>query len=232
MVTDMNKKLIVIVFLLWSSAYCVFGQANQWGPYDPGAARNTLSNVTPATGRAALGLGTMAVATSTDYVATSALALRLDTTNASISENLDVAGNAGAATLGITGHSTLTTASTTVITAGSSTATQTTRITNHGFTQLGEAATGIKMKVLTGTTSNTQGGVTNLAHGLTGAKIVGYTAHVYNATNDSVPPEYTESTGYQFHLSQSSTSIVIRNHTDSSVGILEKPITVLVWYVE
>lgn len=67
----MNKKLIVIVFLLWSSAYCAFGQANQWGPFDPGALRNDGSNASSAvTVRDNLGLGTMAVATSTDYVAT------------------------------------------------------------------------------------------------------------------------------------------------------------------
>jgi len=89
------KKLLTIVLVLLA---CVsFAQSNYHTPYDPGAARNTLSNVTPATGRAALGLGTMAVATSTDYVATSSLAERLDTTNASISNNLDVAGDVGAA---------------------------------------------------------------------------------------------------------------------------------------
>jgi hypothetical protein len=79
------KKLLILLLLLVTSV--------TWGsdwvnPYDPCAARNTLSNVTPATGRAALGLGTMAVATATDYVATSALALRLDTVNASVSERL------------------------------------------------------------------------------------------------------------------------------------------------
>lgn len=143
----MNKKLIVIVFLLWSSAYCAFGQANQWGPFDPGALRNDGSNASSAaTVRDNLGLGTMAVATSTDYVATdtftghtdatgasvhglgtistfastdyvatSSLAERLDTANASFSEDIDVDGDVGAATLGITGHSTLTTASATAL---------------------------------------------------------------------------------------------------------------------
>jgi hypothetical protein len=91
----MNKQLLTIAFVLLA---CVsFAQSNYHTPYDPGAARNTLSNVAPATGRAALGLGTISTKAATDYVATSALALRLDTTNASISNNLDVAGDVGAA---------------------------------------------------------------------------------------------------------------------------------------
>ena len=65
-----NTRLIVIVVFLWALAAVAFGQANQWGPYDPGAARSDLNNVAPSTGRAALELGTMAVATATDYVAT------------------------------------------------------------------------------------------------------------------------------------------------------------------
>jgi hypothetical protein len=95
----MNKKLLTIAFVLLA---CVsFAQSNYHTPYDPGAARNTLSNVTPATGRAALGLGTMAVATSTDYVATSALALRLDTTNASFSGDIGVTGRSQLTTVDI-----------------------------------------------------------------------------------------------------------------------------------
>ena len=137
-----NTRLAIIVVFLWALTAVAFGQANQWGPYDPGAARSTLSNVAPATGRAALELGTMAVATATDYVATdtstghtdatgasvhglgtistkadtdyvatSSLAARVDTINASFTGSIDVAGDVGAATLGVTGHSTGTTAS-------------------------------------------------------------------------------------------------------------------------
>lgn len=94
-----NTRLIVIVFSIWVLTAVAFGQANQWGPYDPGAARNDLSNVTPATGRAALELGTMAVATATDYVATSSLAARVDTINASFTGSIDVTGDVGAATI-------------------------------------------------------------------------------------------------------------------------------------
>jgi hypothetical protein len=84
-----------------------------------GVAANDLSNVTPATGRSALGLGTISTKAATDYVATSALALRLDTTNASISNNLDVAGDVGAAT--VNGVAPLTAAEKTQALVGSTT---------------------------------------------------------------------------------------------------------------
>lgn len=89
------KKLILLLVLLTTAS---FG-ADYHSPYDPGAARSDLNNVTPATGRAALELGTMAVATATDYVATSSLAARVDTINASFTGDIDVAGDVGAATV-------------------------------------------------------------------------------------------------------------------------------------
>lgn len=46
------------------------GNGPEFMPRDPGAARKNLSNVDAATGRSALGLGTMATEASTDYVAT------------------------------------------------------------------------------------------------------------------------------------------------------------------
>jgi hypothetical protein len=268
MVTDMNKKLIVIVFLLWSSAYCAFGQANQWGPFDPGALRNDGSNASSAaTVRNNLGLGTMAVATSTDYiatdtftghanatgsavhglgtistkadtdyVATSALALRLDTTNASISKNLDVAGNVGAATLGVTGHSTLTTASATRITAGSATATDTTRTTNYGFTQLGELGTGIKMRVLTGTISASAGNLTNFAHGSSLAKIVSVSAVTANGATPGISADIgtggSSLAGYEYGLFITDSNVVIVTHTTNAESVLGVGVTIVVWYVE
>jgi hypothetical protein len=54
------KKLILLLVLLTTASY----GADYHSPYDPGAARNTLSNVTPATGRAALGLGTISTVNS------------------------------------------------------------------------------------------------------------------------------------------------------------------------
>lgn len=59
-----------IALLIASVALAAYGDQPTFGPRDPGAARQDLSNVTPATGRSALGLGTMAVEAKTDYVAT------------------------------------------------------------------------------------------------------------------------------------------------------------------
>lgn len=36
-----NTRLIVIVVFLWALTAVAFGQANQWGPFDPGAVRKT-----------------------------------------------------------------------------------------------------------------------------------------------------------------------------------------------
>jgi hypothetical protein len=74
------KKLILLLVLLTTTS---FG-ADFHSPYDPGAARSTLSNVDPATGRAALELGTMAVATATDYVATDTFTGHTGATGASV----------------------------------------------------------------------------------------------------------------------------------------------------
>lgn len=99
------KKLILLLFVL-STTLCLAQGADIFSSYDPTAARKNLSNVTPATGRAALGLGTMAVATATDYVATSSLAARVDTVNASFSGDIDVIGDVSAATVKATAYDT------------------------------------------------------------------------------------------------------------------------------
>jgi hypothetical protein len=96
------KKLFTLLLVLMACSV----SAIDMGPYDPGAARKS-------------DLGTISTKADTDYVATSALALRLDTTNASISENLDVAGNVGAAT--VNGVAPLTAAERTQALVGSST---------------------------------------------------------------------------------------------------------------
>jgi hypothetical protein len=86
------KRLYTILFIL---VVCAAG-AVQMGPYDTGAARKDLSNVESTAAP------TMTSITLTD---------RVDAANASFSGDIDVTGDVGAATLGVTGHSTLTTAS-------------------------------------------------------------------------------------------------------------------------
>ena len=62
-----NTRLAIIVVFLWALTAVAFGQANQWGPYDPGAVRKTDQ------------------------------AARVDTINASFTGSIDVTGNVGAA---------------------------------------------------------------------------------------------------------------------------------------
>ena len=79
------KRIIALILCL--SLVCSYGYSQQKisdGSRDHGAARLDLSNVIPATGRAALELGTMAVATATDYVATDTFTEHTDATGASV----------------------------------------------------------------------------------------------------------------------------------------------------
>ena len=74
------KKLITLLLVLITCSV----SAIEMGPYDPGAARKT-------------DLGTMAAEAATDYVATSSLAARVDTVNASFTGDIDVDGDVAAA---------------------------------------------------------------------------------------------------------------------------------------
>lgn len=102
----------------------------------------------------------------------------------------------------------------------------------EGFTKLGDEATGIKMKVLTGTTGSTEGGQTALVHNLTGDNIISVTAKVSYATNAGVPPSHTLNAGYLYQMHQTSSSIAITLDATESENILSKPITVTIWYKE
>jgi hypothetical protein len=107
-----------------------------------------------------------------------------------------------------------------------------TALWNKRFTALGDNAVGIKMKYLTGTTAATEGGATSIAHGLTGAKIVEVSVKVENATNNGLFDEYTGVAGYQFHFYHDPTSVNVVLHATNSENILEKPIIIVVWYME
>lgn len=78
-----------IALIIASVALAAYGDraggSPEFMPRDPGAARKNLSNVDAATGRSALGLGTMATEAKTDYVAT-------DTFTAHVADNSDIHG--------------------------------------------------------------------------------------------------------------------------------------------
>lgn len=64
------RRVLILFCALFAVSVAAFSEQPSFGPRDPGAARQNLSNVDAATGRSALGLGTMAIEASTDYVAT------------------------------------------------------------------------------------------------------------------------------------------------------------------
>lgn len=102
----------------------------------------------------------------------------------------------------------------------------------NGFSRLGDAATGIKMKVLTGTTGAAEGGNVTVAHGLTGAKIVSFTAKVEAAANQGFPPEYSRAPEYKFSCYHDATNFNVYLAATDSGNILSKPFVIVVWYVE
>lgn len=107
---------------------------------------------------------------------------------------------------------------------------------NSGFTKLGDAATGVKMKVLTGTTGSSEGDSVTVAHGLTSSKILFFSAIVspsgdfsdavtdrhYNAADDE----------YQFSSFVTGANAGILLHDTASFQILNKPFKFTIWYVE
>jgi hypothetical protein len=105
-----------------------------------------------------------------------------------------------------------------------------------GFTALGELATAVKTKLLTGTTAGAEGASVSVAHGLTGAKIVSSTCIVRHTTNGGIFPESRDigATGYEYSLILDSggANFVVRNSPSNSSNILTKPFTIMVYYVK
>jgi hypothetical protein len=263
MVTDMNKKLIVIVFLLWSSAYCAFGQANQWGPFDPGALRNDGSNASSAaTVRDNLGLGTMAVATSTDYVATDTFTGHTGATGASVhglgtistkaatdyvatsalalrldTTNASISNNLDVAgnvgAATLNGVTPLTAAEKTQALVGSSTVDfAAAAIDAEGFSTFGELGTGLKMKIIASSTASTEGANTFVLHGLTSSKIVSV-APLVATGSIFIPPHLSEAAPeLQYSFWIRANDIAIANSNSNSGSILSAPVSIVIWYKE
>lgn len=100
------------------------------------------------------------------------------------------------------------------------------------FTALGDEATGIKTKYLTGTAASTEGGTAGIAHGLnvSNVTIISVTVLVEYATDTLLPPRYNLNAGYDYSFSVSSTNVVIENSATESENILSKPVRVHVIY--
>jgi hypothetical protein len=106
----------------------------------------------------------------------------------------------------------------------------------NGYTQLGKTTEGspaIKIKKLTGTSSNVDGGDANITHNLTWAKIIGVQVMVdYVPGAGTLLPGFTDSPGYEYSVSVTTSTINVLNKLGNSANILSKPIRILVTYEE
>lgn len=201
-------------------------------------ATDTFTAHTGATGSAVHGLGTISTKAATDYVATDTFTGHTGATGSAVhglgtistvNSPVPVANGGTGATTAAEALAALGGASLN----GSSTVDFLTEdLGASGFSTLGEAATGIKMKVLTGTTAAAEGGTVEIAHGVTASKIVLFTAIVKTSADAGFWPEYQENAGYQFSLLHDSTKVIIKNNSTNSENILEKDIVATVWYKE
>jgi len=99
-----------------------------------------------------------------------------------------------------------------------------------GFVKLGDAATGVKMKVLTGTTGVVDSSVT-VNHGVTSSKIIGFQAMVFTDGNTGwLPNTYLPANlTYSVYFDSSKFTVF----TDASgTSVAEKPFTIILWYTE
>lgn len=118
------------------------------------------------------------------------------------------------------------------VTAGSTTATDTNRIVNYGFSQLGELGTGVKMKIVTGTTSATVGGTTSVAHGLNRDKIVGFFAQVQATSGTLILPSNTVAANSLYIAYIGGTNVYISLADGASSAILGCAWKVIIFYAE
>ena len=107
-------------------------------------------------------------------------------------------------------------------------------VSMDGFTRLGEMATPIKTKFLTGTTSVLPAGFSDIPHGLDQSKIIAVNVLVTSTDGVDVGPGYFINTGLLYHFQLNATSIRITNPLSPiDCGlILFRPVKVLVTYRE
>ena len=113
------------------------------------------------------------------------------------------------------------------------------KLTQNGFTKLGEDAPAIKYKKITGRTASTQGGETTVPHGIDGSKILFASVLIdYTGTGngDLLQEKELILDGWYAQLFTNKTHIIVRNAGGtfkfSSTHILNKPFAVLITYSE
>jgi len=101
----------------------------------------------------------------------------------------------------------------------------------NGYTKLGEDATGIKMKVLTGTTASTEGGIISIPHSFgDSGDVISWTCQVEYAPGGWRQPEYTHGTEFQYSCYLNGVNFQVELSATNSGNILSKMVRIVVWY--
>jgi len=106
--------------------------------------------------------------------------------------------------------------------------------TLSGFTALGDAATAIKTKYITGTFPNTEGSFVDITHGLNGAKIIAVIPSAMFLSNAGIATSAFEqgSGEYNFSALWNATDVRVQMHPTLSYNLVGKPVRVLIFYIE
>ena len=234
------KKLITLLLILVCT--CSFAQMRGGAQYDPGAARKNLSNVdasaTPSMTSITLSgkvraawadilgdiyaSGTVKVSAGT--AAAPAYSFSTDPDTGIYSPGANVLG------FGVNGVENARISVGGNVLIATSTDDGSNKLQVNGFTKLGNAATGIKMKVLTGTTG-VAGGNTVVNHGIPSGKILGYNAIVFTDSETTWPPNTTGIANLNYYLYSDLTKFTVFTASDGTT-VAEKPFKIMVWYVE
>lgn len=103
-----------------------------------------------------------------------------------------------------------------------------------GFTRLGtvaDAAPKVKMKklIVTGPAVNA---LTSFPTGISDTKILGVNIFMTYSSTWKMPPNYTDTPGYEYNYQVQNGNVVIINKSGNSANIGTKPITILITYEE
>ena len=101
-----------------------------------------------------------------------------------------------------------------------------------GFSKLGEQATAIKVKLLTGTTASTQGAAVSVSHGLDSSKIRSISVVVHQSgLGVGVSNGYLSHPGYSYDWYYDTSLVSVNNTANNSAGIVSKPFSVFIIYI-
>jgi hypothetical protein len=97
--------------------------------------------------------------------------------------------------------------------------------------RLGTDAPAIRIKELAGFTAATQGNATFLSHGISAQSIISVRIIIDPITDVKIAEEYKDVPGFQASISYDNDFIEVFNKSGNSSGILNKPLRVLITYM-